>query len=87
MPAFRVSLDSLYERFDAIAKGRARGDGRAAHQAVLDRLAANRRAAEAHGWTACAIERAAGMGQMRLWGVPPSGDGRQVVPDWSRQQR
>jgi hypothetical protein len=81
---YQVPLETLYARFDAIAKGRERGDGRAAHEAVLDRLAANRRVAEAAGWTACALERAGGGGRLRLWGVAPSGEDREVVPDWPR---
>jgi hypothetical protein len=76
-------LDSLYSRHDAMAQGRAPGDSTAVHSAILKRLAANRLIAEEQGWTSCALERVAGMGRLRLWGTPPSGQGRAVVPDWS----
>jgi hypothetical protein len=79
----RVSLDSLYAWLDAITEGRATGDGWGALVAMLDRLAANRRLAEARGWTSCAIERRGGGGWLRLWGVPPSGRDRELVPDWA----
>jgi hypothetical protein len=77
-----VSLETLYARFDAIATGRAPGSSLAAHQAVLDRLAANQRVAERQGWTSCALERVAGMGRLRVWGIPPAGPGRRLIPDW-----
>lgn len=79
-----VSLDTLYARFDAIAGGSTGGDSRLAHRAVLDRLATDRQIAEARGWTSCALERIGGTGRLRLWGVPPSGSRREVVPDWLR---
>ena len=77
-----TTLDTLYARFDAIARRGAPGDSTAAHEAVQDRLAANRAAAESNGWTSLALERAGGMGRLRLWGVPPSSADREVVPDW-----
>jgi hypothetical protein len=77
----RIALETLYRRLAAIRDGRASGDGWGAHAAVLDRLAANQRAAEAQGWTSCAVERQ-GNGPFRLWGVPPSGHHRELVPDW-----
>ena len=86
MSDYMIPLDTLYARFDAIAEGRRLGDDRAAHQAVLHRLAANRRTAEAYGWTSCALERAGGMGRLLLWGVPPSGQDRELIPDWAPQQ-
>lgn len=76
-------LDTLYARHDSMAEGRAPGDSTRVHHAILDRLAANRLVAEAHGWTSCALERVAGMGRLRLWGVPPTGEARNVVPDWA----
>ena len=79
----RVSLDSLYAWFDAIKEGRATGDGWGAYVAVLDRLAANRRVAEAHGWTSCAVERRGAGGRLRLWGVGAIGGERELVPDWA----
>jgi hypothetical protein len=77
-----VSRETLYERFDANATGRAFGGAWTAHEALLDRLAANRRAAEAYGWTACALERAGGMGRLSAWGVPPGDAERHLIPDW-----
>ena len=50
------SLRSLQDRVDARAESRVRSDGWAAHEAVLDRLAANVRVAQIRGWTSCAIE-------------------------------
>jgi hypothetical protein len=79
-------LDVLYARHDALAEGRAPGDSTAVHNAILERLAANRLIAEARGWTSCALERVAGMGRLRLWGVPPADRGRAVVPDWTRDE-
>lgn len=86
MSHYLVPLDTLYDRFDALATGRAQGDGWAAHVAVLDRLAANRRVAETGGWTSCALERLGGSGRLRLWGIPPSGQDRELVPDWLPQE-
>lgn len=78
----REPLAALYERFDAIAKRRASGNSTSAHRAVVNRLEANRKLAEACGWTACELERQGGSGRLRLWGRPPlSGGGREVVPD------
>lgn len=76
-------LDVLYARHEAMAQGRARGDSTAVHHAILDRLAANGALAETRGWSALALERIAGMGRLRLWGMPPAGDARAVVPDWA----
>ena len=77
----RIALETLHARIEEIRDGRVTGNGWKAHVAVLDRLAENRQAAEAHGWTSCALERH-GNGRFRLWGVPPSGHHREVVPDW-----
>jgi hypothetical protein len=78
-----VPLETLYARFAAFAEGRAQGAGCwDAHEAVLDRLAANQRVAETYGWTACALERAGGTGQLRAWGVPPGERQRCLLPDW-----
>jgi hypothetical protein len=75
------SLDALHVRSEKRAGGRVPSDGWAAHEAVLDRLAANIRLAEARGWTSCAIERL-GVGRFCAWGVPPAGGRRHPVPDW-----
>lgn len=81
-----TSLDTLYSRFDAITRRGGPGDSTAAHEAVQDRLAANRAVADSEGWTSLALERSAGMGRLRLWGVPPSRVDREVVPDWSPRE-
>lgn len=78
----RQSREILYARFDALAEGRLIGDAKGADAAVLERLAANRDAAESRGWTACAHERAAGMGRLTVWGLPPGETDRRLVPDW-----
>jgi hypothetical protein len=80
-------LESLYARHDAMAEGRARGDSTAVHHAILERLAANRLVAEANGWSSLTLQRVAGMGQLRLWGNPPAGDARAIVPDWAPRRR
>jgi hypothetical protein len=81
MSQHMVSLQTLYARFDSIARRGAPGSSHAAHEAVQDRLAANRAVAETNGWTSFSLERSGGVGPLRLWGVPPSGDDRDVVPD------
>jgi hypothetical protein len=78
------SLARLYERFDAVAAGRAPADGVDFHQLILDRLIANQGHAEAAGWTACALERDGGSGRLRLVGVAPSTVLRAIVPDWTQ---
>jgi len=76
-----VPLQMLYAQCDAAR--RTHGDGEwQAHAAVLDRLAANRRIAEAAGWTSCAIERDGDAGRFELFGIPPSRSLRTAVPDW-----
>jgi hypothetical protein len=77
-----VSRDTLYQRFDDCSDGRGLGGAWAAHEAVVDRLAVNRRMAEARGWTSCALERAGGMGRLTVWGVPPGDCERHPIPDW-----
>ena len=74
-------------RFDSLAEGRTTGDARGADDAVQERLAANREAAEARGWTECALERAAGMGHLTVWGRPPGAVQRHLVPDWLPESR
>jgi hypothetical protein len=65
-----MSLNELYARFDAVAKGREQGNSPAAHEAILVRFAANRRVAETDGWTSCALERAAAGAGCALSGFP-----------------
>ena len=78
----RQSREILYARFDAFAEGRAVGDAKGADAAVQERLDANREAAESRGWTECALQRAAGMGRLTVWGLPPGEVDRRLVPDW-----
>jgi hypothetical protein len=76
------SLEALHAHSDALAEGDDRNGGRwAAHAAVLDRLAAMRRDAEAAGWTSLGIERDGPAGRFRLFGIPPGGALRAEVPD------
>lgn len=81
-----TSLDTLYARFDAIARRGEPGDSTAAHEAVQDRLAANRAVAARNGWTSLALERAGGTGRLRLLGLRPQCEDREVVPDWSPRE-
>lgn len=76
-----LSLERLYARFDAIARGRAPGDSSAAHQSVIGRLASNQRRVEALGWTEFVLERAGGTGRLELRGVPAPGRDHELVPD------
>jgi hypothetical protein len=76
------SLESLYVRRESLKNGGAHGLGWSAHAAILDRLAANQRAAQVLGWTSCAIERT-GTGRFAAWGVPPGEWRRHKIPDWS----
>jgi hypothetical protein len=83
-----IPLETLYTRFDAFATGKVRsGKGWDAHEAVLDRLAANQRVAEEYGWTSCALERAGGMGRLTAWGIPPQESQRHLIPDWPPEPR
>jgi hypothetical protein len=77
------SLESLQVKVGARADSRMPSDGWAAHEAVLDRLAANIRVAESHGWTSCAIERVDQAPHFNAWGVPPNECVRHPIPDWS----
>lgn len=83
-PPPRVPLATMYSQFDEMARGRDKhGDSSAAHAAIVDRLASNRRAAEAAGWTSLLLERNGGVGRLRLVGLPPHGAQPAVVPDSS----
>jgi hypothetical protein len=76
------SLEDLHAHVDALADGDGRNGGRwAAHAAVLDRLAAMRRGAEAAGWSSLAIERDGPAERFRLFGIPPGAALRVEVPD------
>ena len=81
MSQHMVSLQTLYARFDSIARWGTPGNSATAHEAVQDRLAANRAVAETNGWTSFSLERSGGVGPLRLWGVPPAQEDREVVPD------
>ena len=79
------SLDSLQDKVDARADSRMPSDRWAAHEAVLDRLAANVRVAQMRGWTSCAIERLDGATHFSAWGLPPNERERHPIPDWSTE--
>jgi hypothetical protein len=79
------SLHSLHERVDARADSRVPSDRWSAHEAVLDRLAANVRVAQMRGWTSCAIERLDGATRFSAWGLPPGEYERHPIPDWSTE--
>ena len=80
-----VPLESLQTRAAARAESRTSSDGWAAHEAVLDRLAANVRVGQANGWTSCAIERVDPSTRFSAWGVPPGQHERHCIPDWSTE--
>ncbi len=76
------SLGALHAHSDALATGDDRlGRRWAAHAAVLDRLAAMRRAAAGAGWTSLALERDGPAERIRLFGVAPGESLRTEVPD------
>jgi hypothetical protein len=77
------SLEALQAKADTRAESRTPSDGWAAHEAVLDRLAANVRIAQGYGWSSCAIERIEGAIHFSAWGIPPGGSQRHAIPDWS----
>ena len=74
-------LESLQARID----GNVLSAAWVAHEAVLDRLAANVRVAQSYGWMSCAIERVDGARQFNAWGVPPGDCQRHPIPDWSTE--
>ena len=78
-----ASLDALNTELADIMSDDVREcvDGWAAHVLILDRLAANRRRAEAAGWTSLALEREGDCGRFRLLGVPRGQVLRTEVPD------
>jgi hypothetical protein len=80
------TLESLHAKVGARADSRMQSDRWAAHEAVLDRLAANVRLAESRGWTSCAIERVDNAAHFNAWGVPPAGCERHPIPDWSTER-
>jgi len=75
-------LESLQAQADARAERAVSADAWAAHEAVLDRLAANVRVGQSYGWTSCAIERVDGATRFSAWGVPPGDCERHPIPDW-----
>jgi hypothetical protein len=64
-------LQALQAKVEARADTRVPSERWAAHEAVLDRLAANVRLAESRGWTSCAIERVDKAAHFNAWGLPP----------------
>jgi hypothetical protein len=81
----RLTLDVLYRRFEAIAELSSLADHWNAHTAVLDRLAANQKTAERHGWTSCALERSSRTGRITVWGLPPKSCQRHLIPDYPNE--
>ena len=79
------SLDSLQAEVVARARSSFRWDRWAAHEALLDRLAANVRLARMRLWTSCAIERLDGALHFSAWGLPPGSRQRHPIPDWSTE--
>lgn len=79
------SLHMLQARVDARADSRMASDWWSAHEAVLDRLAANVRVAQMRGWTSCAIERLDRATHFSAWGLPPGEYERHPIPDWSTE--
>ncbi len=77
------TLDALQEDVVSRAKSPLRWDRWAAHEALLDRLAANVRLARMRLWTSCAIERLDGATHFSAWGLPPGSSQRHRIPDWS----
>jgi hypothetical protein len=82
MTSHDIPLEMLYAQCEAARRLRGGDSAWEAHAAVLDRLGANRQMAEAAGWSSCAIERDDAAGRFQLFGVPPSGTLRTLVPDW-----
>jgi hypothetical protein len=77
-----LPLTALHARFEAIARGRSRGNSTTAHDMVLARLTANRARAETLGWTGCVLERMGGTGRLLLVGRRSASTPPEVVPDW-----
>lgn len=76
------SFVARHARADALARHDDSSGGQwVVHAALLDRLAAMRRDAEASGWTSLAVERDGPAERFRLFGVPPGGTLRTLVPD------
>jgi hypothetical protein len=71
-----LPLSVLHARVDAIVEGHTPGDCFAARRAIVDRVAANRRLAEALGWTGQASRRRGGSrgasGRRQYRGRPPA---------------
>jgi hypothetical protein len=78
-------LQALQAKVEARADTRVPSERWAAHEAVLDRLAANVRLAESRGWTSCAIERVDKAAHFNAWGLPPGDCERHPIPDWSTE--
>lgn len=78
-------LESLQARVHARGETPTPREDWSAYEAVLDRLAANVRLAQAYGWTSCAVERLDGAARFSAWGVPPGECERHPIPDWSTE--
>ena len=76
-----LTLDRLYARFDAMARGWVNGDSSRAHQSIVERLAANQARAVELGWTNFLVTRRGGSGRLELQGSRAPGHDRELVPD------
>lgn len=76
-----LTLDRLYARFDAIARGWVNGDSTNAHRSVVERLAANQSNAVELGWSNFLVARRGGTGRLELLGSRVPGQARELVPD------
>ena len=76
-----LTLARLYVRFDAIARGWAKGNSSAAHVSILERLAANQAHGVELGWSNFLLSRRGGTGRLELHGSSMPGWGRELVPD------
>ena len=75
-----LSLDRLYARYNAMAKGAAPADS-SGHRSVIERLASNQRRAAALGWSEFVLERASASGRLELRGLRAPGREHELVPD------
>ena len=76
-----LTLERLYARFDAIAKGWAFGDSSGAHRSIVERLTTNRSNAVELGWSNFLVARRGGTGRLELLGSRTAGQTRELVPD------
>ena len=76
-----LTLDRLYARFEAIARGWVGGDSSAAHRSIVERLVTNQSNAVELGWSNFLVSRRGGTGRLELHGSRSPGQDRELVPD------